>query len=90
MASRSVIGKRALRDDDRPKAVVGQKAGMNSAEGVTATAGLLRVGVVDRETGTLKAILVVKRRAGEELSAGRIDDNRDTEFGVHNVLRILL
>lgn len=69
MTSRSVIGKWALRDDDRPKAVVDQRAGTTSAERVTAAAGLLRVGVVDRETGTLEAVFVIEGGAGEELGA---------------------
>src|SRR5262249_35452315 len=49
------------------------RCGGRLGEGLAAAAGALGVGVADREPGALQAVLVVERRALQELEAGWVD-----------------
>src|SRR5262245_38050590 len=58
-------------------------------EGRPATAGALRVGVLDHKLRAFEAFLVVDLGAGEVLVAHRVDEQRDAVLLHHSVIVVL-
>src|SRR6185295_19982553 len=78
------IAATVLPDAKRPRrsGAVTRSRSSRSGERLAATAGALRVRVVDREARALEAVLVVERRAHEVLRARGVDDHLDVAVAV--------